>query len=236
MIGTFSLMYLYLLSMPRNLSLTVKYIPGDTKKKTICRKIWKKDNIFFTCDNTKVEVEYDNVFYKVENHSRKLNSKHIVKSLFGKSDDDPDTLYQLCYYSTTDNNVSVSTTDKNNPIVLNDKIEDNNVDDVQEFFIRRILERFPTLLEDYTKPPPSREGMDMEINTIGNSVPKPRIYQVPKNLKDKVIVVLKDLVEKGFIRDSNSPFASPIVVAMKPDGSIRFCCDYQSLNAITIRD
>eukprot|EP01132_Coremiostelium_polycephalum_P000939 gene939-1187_t len=109
-------------------------------------------------------------------------------------------------------------------------------DQFHEFIVKRINEKYPSVLEEFTEPPPNREGMDMEINTFGDSVPKPRFYQPPRALRDKVQVALKELVEKGFIRPSNSPFSSPIVCALKPDGSRRLCCDFQALNAITVRD
>ncbi|CAI5671364.1 unnamed protein product [Oreochromis niloticus] len=47
---------------------------------------------------------------------------------------------------------------------------------------------------------------------------------------------LKELLDAGVIRESESPYASPIVVVRKKDGSIRLCVDYRKLNARTIRD
>ncbi|CAF4697253.1 unnamed protein product, partial [Rotaria magnacalcarata] len=35
---------------------------------------------------------------------------------------------------------------------------------------------------------------------------------------------------------SNSPWASSVVLAAEKDGSLRFCIDYRTLNAVTIRD
>lgn len=45
-----------------------------------------------------------------------------------------------------------------------------------------------------------------------------------------------DNLNKGFIGPSAAPFASPILMVRKPDGGLRFCVDYQKLNAITRKD
>lgn len=53
---------------------------------------------------------------------------------------------------------------------------------------------------------------------------------------DAVRTHLQELLESGVIRESESPFASPIVVVRKKNGSVRLCIDYRKLNLQTIKD
>jgi len=54
------------------------------------------------------------------------------------------------------------------------------------------------------------------------------------------LVVLKEWLEenmtKGFIRQSSSPFAAPLLFAKKPGGGLRFCIDYRDINSKTIKN
>ncbi|GJS74589.1 retrotransposon-related protein [Tanacetum coccineum] len=48
--------------------------------------------------------------------------------------------------------------------------------------------------------------------------------------------MVKELMESGLIRDSQSSFSSPIVMVKKKDGSWRMCVDYRQLNKHTIKN
>ena len=47
---------------------------------------------------------------------------------------------------------------------------------------------------------------------------------------------VQQMLSSGVIRPSNSPWASPVVMVKKKDGSLRFCVDFRQLNAATIKD
>ena len=48
--------------------------------------------------------------------------------------------------------------------------------------------------------------------------------------------MVEDMFERGVIRPSQSPWASPVVLVEKKDKSLRFCVDYCRLNSVTKMD
>ena len=65
---------------------------------------------------------------------------------------------------------------------------------------------------------------------------KERYRRIPPHQYDEVRKHLKEMLEIGAIRKSNSPWASAVVLVRKKDGSLRFCIDLHKLNARTIKD
>jgi hypothetical protein len=46
----------------------------------------------------------------------------------------------------------------------------------------------------------------------------------------------KELLEKGFIRPSSSPWGAPVIFVPKNDGTQRLCMDYRALNEVTVKN
>ena len=53
-----------------------------------------------------------------------------------------------------------------------------------------------------------------------------------KELKEQ----LQELLDKGFIRPSISPWGAPVLFVKKKDGKLRLCIDYRELNKATIKN
>ena len=72
---------------------------------------------------------------------------------------------------------------------------------------------------------------------LSNPVPfKDRYRWIPPHEFDEVWSHLQDMLKVGVIRKSVSPWASPVVLVCKKDGSLRFCIDLRKLNSQTIKD
>ena len=99
------------------------------------------------------------------------------------------------------------------------------------------MTKFPDVFsEDLPGLPPDREA-EFTIDLVPSIGPisKAPYRMVPtelKELKEK----LQDLLDKGFIRTSASPWGAPVLFVKKKDGSMRLCIDYRELNKVTIRN
>jgi hypothetical protein len=60
--------------------------------------------------------------------------------------------------------------------------------------------------------------------------------RVPIHREHVVDTEMQKMKSSGAIRPSASPWASPIVLVKKKDGTIHFCVDYRKVNNVTIKD
>ncbi|KAK8623622.1 hypothetical protein V6N13_064989 [Hibiscus sabdariffa] len=84
--------------------------------------------------------------------------------------------------------------------------------------------------------PPDRD-VEFEIETYPSSAPVSMApYRMaPKELKE-LKVQLQELLDRGFIRPSTSPWGAPVLFVKKKDGSLRLCIDYRKLNKLTVKN
>ncbi|KAL0534776.1 hypothetical protein IC582_029069 [Cucumis melo] len=84
--------------------------------------------------------------------------------------------------------------------------------------------------------PPHRE-VELAIELEPGTVPISRApYRMaPAELKE-LKVQLQELLDKGFIRPSVSPWGAPVLFVKKNDGLMRLCIDYRELNKVTVKN
>ena len=80
------------------------------------------------------------------------------------------------------------------------------------------------------------EELQMKINLSDDSPVEKNYVGVPKPLYPELKAYVEDLLNRGFITKSRSPYSSACVVVRKKDGSMRLCIDYRELNLKTIAD
>ena len=99
--------------------------------------------------------------------------------------------------------------------------------------VREFSDVFP---EDLPGIPPNRE-IDFQIELAPRTKPisKAPYRMAPLELKE-LKVQMEELVSKGFVRPSTSPWGAPVLFVKKKDGSLRLCIDYRELNKVTIRN
>ena len=103
---------------------------------------------------------------------------------------------------------------------------------------RHLLEEFADVFpKDLPNELPPTRNIDHRIELIDNKPPRiqPLYRMSPKEL-DLLRKELDDLLEKGHIQPSKSPFGSPVIFVKKKDGSMRLCIDYRALNKLTIKN
>ncbi|XP_022854046.1 uncharacterized protein LOC111375453 [Olea europaea var. sylvestris] len=99
--------------------------------------------------------------------------------------------------------------------------------------VRDFADVFP---EDLPGIPPGRQ-VEFTIDLIPEAAPvsKAPYRMTPKELQE-LKLQLEELLEKGFIRPSVSPWGAPVLFVKKKDGSMRMCIDYRELNHLTIKN
>ena len=100
-----------------------------------------------------------------------------------------------------------------------------------------VVREFPDVFPyDMAGFPPDREvefTIDLILGTEPISIPPYRM--APAELRE-LKAQLEELLSKGFIRPSISPWGAPILFVKKKDRSLRLCIDYRQLNRVTIRN
>ncbi|KAL0546479.1 hypothetical protein IC582_016389 [Cucumis melo] len=99
--------------------------------------------------------------------------------------------------------------------------------------VRDYLDVFP---EELPGLPPHREvefAIELKLGTV--PISRAPYRMAPAELKE-LKVQLQELLDKGFIRLSVSPWGAPVLFVKKKDGSMRLCIDYRELNKVTVKN
>jgi hypothetical protein len=100
-----------------------------------------------------------------------------------------------------------------------------------------VVNEFPNVFpEELPGTPPDRD-IEFVIKLKPGTAP---IYKTPFRMTTLKFAELKEhireLLEKGFIHPSSSPWGAPVIFVPKKDGTQRLCVDYRALNEVTVKN
>jgi hypothetical protein len=99
-----------------------------------------------------------------------------------------------------------------------------------------VCEYLNVFLDDLPRMSPDRD-IEFVIELQPGTAPiSKRPYRMPPNELAELKTQLQDLLDKGFIRLSASPWGCPALFVKKKDNSLRLCVDYRPLNVVTIKN
>jgi len=84
---------------------------------------------------------------------------------------------------------------------------------------------------------PSKIRVDHAIEVMLKVAPLAKApYRMSHEELKELKVQLEELLTKGYIKHSKSPYGAPILFVHKKDGTLRMCVDYRTLNKVTMKN
>lgn len=108
--------------------------------------------------------------------------------------------------------------------------------DSEQVEVRSLLLRYSSVFAAYEGDLGCTSLISHEIPLLNPAPVRQRYRRIPPSDYEAVKAHINQLLETQVIRESSSPFASPIVLVKKKDGSLRMCVNYRQLNANTRKD
>lgn len=102
--------------------------------------------------------------------------------------------------------------------------------------VGQLISEYQDIFKVPTELPPKRsQGHHLAIKPGAQPV-NSQPYRCPHFQKEEIERITKEMLESGIIRNSTSPYASPVLLVKKKDSSWRLFIDYRALNSITIKN
>jgi hypothetical protein len=100
-----------------------------------------------------------------------------------------------------------------------------------------VVHEFPDVFSDDLLGMPPERAIKFKIELQPGTAPISKApYKMSRKELAELKIQLKDMLDKGFIRSSSSPWGCPALFVSKKDKCLRLCVDYRPLNAVTIKN
>jgi hypothetical protein len=104
--------------------------------------------------------------------------------------------------------------------------------------VKRVLNEFLNVMpEELPNELPSKRHVDHAIKAMSRVAPLAKAsYRMSHEELKELKVQLEELLAKGYIKPSKSPYGAPILFVHKKDRTLRMCVDYRTLNKVTMKN
>ena len=103
----------------------------------------------------------------------------------------------------------------------------------QRVQLEELIDRYEHIFTDV---PGDSNLTEHQIEVTSEEPIRSKPYAIPYNVRESLKEDIQAMLQMGVIRESKSPYASPVVVVRKKDGTNRVCVDYRKLNRLTVFD
>ena len=115
------------------------------------------------------------------------------------------------------------------------------VEDVTYAFGRQLRDEQKDQLQEvvrkyehiFTDVPGHANVIEHEVKLTSDERIRSKPYTIPYSARESLKRDIQDMEKMGVIRETKSPYSSPVVIVWKKDGTNRVCVDFRKLNRIT---
>ena len=206
-------------------------IPPETARLVRCHNPWPSEDALFCPDGalpafvTGIPAlsSGPELWYAVHNHWPEPLQLHAGQSI---------GILEVVHLAETSTSAPPSSTSSPSPC---QPPLPENLSPLQQQQLNELFKEFQDVFslgdDDLGNTPLLKHG----IETHGPPLRQPYRRQNPAVRREEMVQV-QQMLSNNVIRPSNSPWASPVVMVRKKDGSLRFCVDFRQLSAATIKD
>jgi hypothetical protein len=111
------------------------------------------------------------------------------------------------------------------------QLKGTSIEDIQ------IVNEYPNVFPDELPGMPPERDIEFIIELLPRIAPiAKRPYRMGVNELAELKKQIRELLDKGYVQPSSSPWGAPVLFVEKKDGTQRMCIDYRSLNEVTIKN
>ena len=105
------------------------------------------------------------------------------------------------------------------------------LNDEQKIQLQELIKRHEHIFPDM---PGDANVIEHEVKLTSDEPMRSKAYVIPYNVRESLKGDVQAMLNMCVIRESKSPYASPLVIVRKKDGTNRICVDFRKLNRLTV--